>query len=38
VSAWGQMWYKLPEVVPLTCNFSLRPFFISNSLSSITHI
>jgi hypothetical protein len=25
--AWGQRWSKLPEVVPLTCNFSLRPFF-----------
>jgi hypothetical protein len=37
-SAWGQKWSKLPEVVPPTCNFSLRPFFISNCHSSITHI
>jgi hypothetical protein len=25
--AWGQMWYKLPEVVPPTYTFSLRPLF-----------
>jgi hypothetical protein len=35
---WGQRWSKLPQLVLLTCNFSHRPFFISNSHSSITCI
>jgi hypothetical protein len=36
--AWCQRWSKLPKMVSLTRNFSLCPFLISNSHSSITRI
>jgi hypothetical protein len=36
--AWGQRRSKLPQLVPLTCNLSRHPFFISDSHSSITCI